>query len=90
MTSITRRGLLLGTSVLALAGLGGARLRAADNIEILASLPNMALPFFVHMMKAIHAEADKLGQITVDESDGQGSSPKQTADVETALAMPRE
>src|SRR5438876_355777 len=85
MKSITRRGLLLGTSVLAVAGLGGARLRAADNIEILASLPNMAFPFFVHMMKAIHAEADKLGQITVDESDGQGSPPKQTADVETAL-----
>jgi inositol transport system substrate-binding protein len=65
--------------------LSGNRLRAADNIEIMASLPNMAFPFFVHMMKAIHGEADKLGDITIDESDGQGSSPKQTADVETAL-----
>ena len=71
MTWITRRGLLIGTSAIALAGLGGARLRAADNIEILASLPQMAFPFFVHMLKAIHAEADKLGGITVDDSDGQ-------------------
>ena len=85
MTWITRRGLLVGVSAIALAGLSGNRLRAADNVEILASLPNMAFPFFVHMMKAIHGEADKLGDITILESDGQGSSPKQTADVETAL-----
>ena len=85
MKSITRRGVLVGVSAAALAGVGGGRLLAADNVEILASLPNMAFPFFVHMMKAIHAEADKLGDITIVESDGQGSSPKQTADVETAL-----
>jgi inositol transport system substrate-binding protein len=85
MKWVTRRGLLVGASAVALAAVGGNRLRAADNVEILASLPNMAFPFFVHMMKAIHAEADKLGGITIDESDGQGSSPKQTADVETAL-----
>jgi len=85
MKWITRRGLLAGTSALAFAGLGVDRLRAAENIEILASLPNMAFPFFVHMLKAIHAEADKLGDITIVDSDGQGSSPKQTADVETAL-----
>jgi inositol transport system substrate-binding protein len=83
MKWVTRRGLLV--DAVALAAVGGNRLRAADNVEILASLPNMAFPFFVHMMKAIHAEADKLGGITIDESDGQGSSPKQTADVETAL-----
>jgi ABC-type sugar transport system substrate-binding protein len=85
MKWITRRGVLIGVSSAALAGVGGGRLFAADNVEILASLPNMAFPFFVHMMKAIHAEADKLGDITILESDGQGSSPKQTADVETAL-----
>src|SRR3954469_17591850 len=84
MTSITRRAALIGTSAVALAGFTG-RLRAADTIEILASLPNMAFPFFVHMLKAIHGEADKLGGISVVDSDGQGSSPKQTADVETAL-----
>jgi inositol transport system substrate-binding protein len=85
MKWITRRALLIGVSAVALAGFGGNRLGAAENIEILASLPQMAFPFFVHMLKAIHAEADKLGDITVDDSDGQGSSPKQTADVETAL-----
>jgi ABC-type sugar transport system substrate-binding protein len=85
MVRITRRSALLGVSAISLASLSGVRLRAAEAIEILASLPNMAFPFFVHMMKAIHSEADKLGGITVVESDGQGSSPKQTADVETAL-----
>jgi ABC-type sugar transport system substrate-binding protein len=55
------------------------------HLVILASIPQMAFPFFVHMMKQVHAEADKLGDIEVTESDGQGSSPKQTADVEAAL-----
>jgi ABC-type sugar transport system substrate-binding protein len=85
MLSITRRGLIVGVSAAAISGWRPKVVLAADNIEILASLPNMAFPFFVHMMKAIHAEAEKLGGITIVESDGQGSSPKQTADVETAL-----
>ena len=85
MIRITRRALLLGASAISLASHATRPLRAADNIEILASLPNMAFPFFVHMMKAIHGEADKLGGVTIVESDGQGASPKQTADVETAL-----
>src|SRR5215213_9056744 len=85
MIRITRRALLLGASAISLGSHAGRPLRAADNVEILASLPNMAFPFFVHMMKAIHAEADKLGGVTIVESDGQGASPKQTADVETAL-----
>jgi inositol transport system substrate-binding protein len=85
MAKITRRRLLLGVSAVSLVSLSGQTLKAAEPIEILASLPNMAFPFFVHMMKAIHAQADKLGGITIVESDGQGSSPKQTADVETAL-----
>jgi ABC-type sugar transport system substrate-binding protein len=85
MAKITRRRLLLGVSAVSLVSLSGQTLKAAETIEILASLPNMAFPFFVHMMKAIHAQADKLGGITIVESDGQGSSPKQTADVETAL-----
>ena len=71
----TRRALLLGASAISLASHATRPLRAADNIEILASLPNMAFPFFVHMMKAIHGEADKLGGVTIVESDGQGASP---------------
>src|SRR5215212_8179585 len=85
MIRITRRALLLGASAISLGSHATRPLRAADNIEILASLPNMAFPFFVHMMKAIHAEADKLGGVTIVESDGQGASPTQTADVESAL-----
>ena len=37
------------------------------------------------MMNQIKAEAEKLGNIEVIESDGQRSSPKQTADVEAAI-----
>src|SRR4029079_2085155 len=55
---------------------------AAD--QILASVPGLTFPFFVHMMKAFKAEAAKEG-VEVIESDGQRSSPKQTADIEAAL-----
>ena len=47
----------------------------------------MAFPFFVHMMNQMKAEAEALGGITVIESDGQRSSPKQTADVEAAITQ---
>jgi ABC-type sugar transport system substrate-binding protein len=84
------RKLLLAAGAVGLisAGVAGTTTApsAADNITILASLPNMAFPFFVHMLKQIHAEADTLGNIEILESDGQGSSPKQTADVEAAIA----
>ena len=36
-------------------------------------------------MKQMQAEAEALGNITLMESDGQGSTPKQTADVEAAI-----
>lgn len=84
------RKLLLAAGAVGLisAGVAGTATtpQAADNQTILASLPNMAFPFFVHMLKQIHAEADTLGGIEILESDGQGSSPKQTADVEAAIA----
>jgi ABC-type sugar transport system substrate-binding protein len=57
----------------------------AADVQILASMPNMAFPFFVHMLKRLKEKAASMGGITVVESDGQGSSPKQTADVETAV-----
>ncbi len=56
---------------------------AADT-TILASVPGMTFPFFVHMMDAFKAEGAKMG-VKVIESDGQVSSPKQTADIEAAL-----
>jgi ABC-type sugar transport system substrate-binding protein len=39
------------------------------------------------MMNQMKAEAEALGGITVIESDGQDSTPKQTADVETAIVQ---
>jgi ABC-type sugar transport system substrate-binding protein len=57
---------------------------AEDKPTILASVPGLTFPFFVHMMKAFKSESEKLGY-NVIESDGQVSSPKQTADIEAAL-----
>ena len=56
-------------------------------LTILASVPGLTFPFFVHMMNQMKAEAEKLGNITVIESDGQVSSPKQTADIEAAITQ---
>ena len=77
MIRITRRGLLAGASAFAITGLDGRRLLAQENIEILASLPNMAFPFFVHMMEQIQAEAEKLAP---------SASSKATARVQLAEA----
>jgi inositol transport system substrate-binding protein len=59
---------------------------ADDKPLILLSIPAMNFPFFVHMMNdGLKVEADKQG-LSYIESDGQDSSPKQTADIEAALA----
>jgi ribose transport system substrate-binding protein/inositol transport system substrate-binding protein len=57
---------------------------ADDKPTILASVPGLTFPFFVHMMKAFVAEGEKQGFVVL-QSDGQVSSPKQTADIEAAL-----
>ena len=85
MIYFNRRSLLAGVAIGALALGAGRASMAADSVQILSSMPNMAFPFFVHMMKSVQGAAGKMGGITVIESDGQGSSPKQTADVEAAL-----
>jgi ribose transport system substrate-binding protein/inositol transport system substrate-binding protein len=54
--------------------------------KILTSVPGLTFPFFVHMMNAFKAEAQKQGFSAV-ESDGQVSSPKQTADIEAAITQ---
>lgn len=82
MPHLTRR-VLLGTAVAI--GLMAAHPTAqAQEIRLLASVPSMGFPFFVHMMNEIKAEAESLG-ITIVEADGQNSTPKQTADVEAAV-----
>ncbi|HVP99027.1 MAG TPA: substrate-binding domain-containing protein [Roseiarcus sp.] len=79
---ITRRAATAGLLALALA----VPAYADDKPLILLSVPGMNFPFFVHMMKnGLEAEAARQGLSTI-EADGQDSSPKQTADVEAALA----
>lgn len=78
---ITRRVLTASLLAMTLA----APAFAADKPLILISVPGMNFPFFVHMMKAFKAAADQQGLDTI-EGDGQMSSPKQTADIEAALA----
>ena len=88
---ITRRSTLAvaaSCAALAVSGLAEPAMAQADKpLTIMTSLPNMAFPFFVHMQKELRAEAEALGNITLMESDGQGSTPKQTADVETAIVQ---
>jgi inositol transport system substrate-binding protein len=78
---ITRR--VVTASLLAMAL--SAPAFADDKPLILLSIPGMNFPFFVHMMKALKAESEKDG-LSYTESDGQDQAPKQTADLEAALA----
>jgi len=83
MRKYTRR--LVVASALALTVVTAPVASAAED-QILASVPGLTFPFFVHMMNAFKAEAAKQG-MGVIESDGQVSSPKQTADVEAAITQ---
>jgi len=58
---------------------------AQDKVEILTSVPGLTFPFFVHMMNAMKTAVEAQGGTPI-ESDGQVSSPKQTADIEAAIA----
>jgi ABC-type sugar transport system substrate-binding protein len=84
MTILRRSVLLAGAVGLAMSALGPAQ-AAGKHLTILATVPDMAFPFFVHMMAEVRAEATKLGDIELIESDGQRSSTKQTADIEAAI-----
>ena len=83
MQRITKRTLLAGA--VAISVLGSASFAQAQD-KILASVPGLSFPFFVHMMNAFKAEIAKQGYEAI-ESDGQVSSPKQTADVEAAITQ---
>ena len=82
---VLAKTLLAGAFGLALAG--SAMAQADKPLTILESVPGLNFPFFVHMMNQMKAEAEALGNITVIESDGQDQTPKQTADVETAIVQ---
>ena len=75
---------LLATLGLSLVAFGPAQ--AADkHLTILMAVPDLAFPFFVHMVDQGKDEANKLGNIELIIGDGQRSSPKETADVEAAI-----
>src|ERR1700758_2028817 len=60
--------------------------QAADkHLTILMAVPDLAFPFFVHMIDEGKYEANKLGNIELIVGDGQRSSTKETADVEAAI-----
>ena len=58
---------------------------AEKHLTILFSIPDLAFPFFVHMVNQIKDESAKVGDIDLIVADGQRSSPKQTADLEAAI-----
>ena len=73
---------------LALAGaFAAAPVAAQDELTIASSMPALEFPFFVHMQKELREEAEALGGITLIETDGENSAPKQTADVEAAITQ---
>jgi ABC-type sugar transport system substrate-binding protein len=75
---------LLGSAAALIIASSSTTALAAD--KILASVPGLSFPFFVHMMNAFKAEIQKQGYEVI-ESDGQVSSPKQTADIEAAITQ---
>ena len=75
---------LSATLGLALAAFGPVQ-AAEKHLTILMSVPGLTFPFFVHCVNQAKEEANKLGDIDLIISDGQVSSPKQTADIEAAI-----
>jgi len=64
----------------------GPALAAEKHLTILMSVSDLAFPFFVYMVNQAKEEANKMGDIDLIIGDGQRSSPKQTADIEAAIA----
>jgi len=75
---------LAATLGLALVAFGRAQ-AAEKHLTVLMAVPDLAFPFFVHMVDVAKDEAKKLGDIDLIIADGQRSSPKETADVEAAI-----
>ena len=82
-----KRILGLAMSVAVVGSLAAAPVGAQEELTIASSMPALEFPFFVHMQKELRAEAEALGGITLIETDGENSAPKQTADVEAAITQ---
>jgi ABC-type sugar transport system substrate-binding protein len=59
---------------------------ANKKLTVALSVPGLSFPFFVFMESAVKDEAQKLGNIDIVTLDGQNQVPKQTADLEAAIA----
>ncbi len=75
---------LAATLGFALVALGPAQ-AAEKHLTVLMSIPDLAFPFFVHMVDQAKDEGNKMGDIDLIIGDGQRSSPKQTADIEAGI-----
>ena len=84
---MNKRILGLVASLAVTASFAAAPVQAQDELTIHSSMPALEFPFFVHMQKELRAEAESLGGITLIETDGENSAPKQTADVEAAITQ---
>jgi ABC-type sugar transport system substrate-binding protein len=85
---LNRRAFLLSSAAVGVFAATGVVARAADGeLSVLASVPSLSFPFFVHMLNQIKVEAKAIGGINLIESDGQNSAPKQTGDVEAAIVQ---
>src|SRR3984957_7186235 len=84
LRNLARTALLAGATSLALT-VGTLAEATSKHLTILASVPDLAFPFFVYMMGEIKDEANRLGDITVAERNRGGSSPTESADLEAAI-----
>lgn len=83
------RNLIIGVAMAvgAIVASGTYNSSTAQDLTIETSLPSLGFPFFVHMQKQLDAEAETLGGIKLIRTDGQNSTPKQTADIEAAIIL---
>lgn len=78
---------ILTAGLMGLAIFGAPASAMSAELKIMTSLPSLQHPFFVHMQGALESEAKGLGDVTIVAADGQGSSPKQVADIENAIVQ---
>lgn len=79
------RSKFLIPGVVAASLMGAMGVVQAQDVTIASSMPALEFPFFVHMQKALTAEAATIGGITLIETDGENQTTKQTSDVEAAI-----
>jgi len=85
MIALNRRVAVLAAAAGLMLSVTSSAFADPKPLTILVTFPDMAFPFFTHMVTKVKAEADKLGGINIIVADGQRSSPKQTADIEAAI-----